>query len=92
LDTGALCTMERHERAAGAGTSTLIRRQFLSKKVYWLYSIIQWLEIMEKPFLDMSNKYSTRAFSSDGMRHCSSFEGRLCARYHRGGTSDLAVL
>ena len=43
---------------------------------------------MGKPFLDIRNEYSTTAFSSDGVRYCwlfalSSFEDRLCARFHR---------
>jgi hypothetical protein len=41
-----------------------------------------------KPLLDIRNKYSTRVFSSDGLRYCwlfafSYIEGRLCARFHR---------
>jgi len=41
-----------------------------------------------KPLLDIHNKYSTRAFSSDGLRYCwlfafSYIEGRSCARFHR---------
>jgi hypothetical protein len=43
---------------------------------------------IEKPLLDIRNKYLIRAFSSEGVRYYwrfafSCLEGRPCARYHR---------